>query len=82
MTFIGDPTGGVIALSCQRRAAKEQQFAVKWAALSGCNAACPPAGGGGELLHQAGGQAEGGVPEGEGEGPHQAAGHGLRHLPE
>lgn len=46
-----------------------------------CNTPCPPAGGGGELLHQAGGQAEGGVPEGEGEGPHQATGHGLRHLP-
>lgn len=51
-------------------------------AASGCNAACLSAGGGSELLHQAGGEAEGGVPQGEGKGPHQAAGHGLRHLPE
>ncbi|CAF91080.1 unnamed protein product [Tetraodon nigroviridis] len=39
-------------------------------------------GGGGELLHQEGGETEGGVQEGEGEGPQQASGHGLRHLPE
>lgn len=43
---------------------------------------CGFVGGGCELLHQTGGQTERGVQEGEGEGQHQTAGHGVRHLPE
>lgn len=43
---------------------------------------CCRAGGSCQLLHQERNQAEGGVQEGEGEGPHQTSGHGLCHLPE
>lgn len=43
---------------------------------------CCRAGGSCQLLHQERSQAEGGVQEGEGEGPHQTSGHGLCHFPE